>query len=102
MVVPRAGRWGRGSKTLRPDGGLAEAMHLDNRQWAGLALFLGTVEFAMGVTIAEIVYPDYSVSGMYISDLGVGPAGAPIFNGLISVLGLVPVLGVAVVYWGCR
>ena len=29
-------------------------MHLDDRQWAGLSLFLGTVEFAMGLTIAEI------------------------------------------------
>src|SRR5438309_9754441 len=46
----------------------------------------------MGVTIAEIVYPDYSVSGMYISDLGVGTAAAPIFNGSIIVLGLLLVL----------
>ena len=67
-------------------------MHLDDRQWAGLTLSVGTVEFAMGLTIAEIVYPDYSVSGMYISDLGVGTAAAPIFNGSIIILGLLLVL----------
>src|SRR5439155_1397837 len=55
-------------------------------------LSVGTVEFAMGLTIAEIVYPDYSVSGMYISDLGVGTAAAPIFNGSIIILGLLLVL----------
>ena len=67
-------------------------MHLDDRQWAGLTLSVATVEFAMGLTIAEIVYPDYSVSGMYISDLGVGTAAAPIFNGSIIILGLLLVL----------
>ena len=67
-------------------------MHLDDRQWAGLTLSVGTVEFAMGLTIAEIVYPDYSVSGMYISDLGVRTAAAPIFNGSIIILGLLLVL----------
>ena len=77
-------------------------MHLDDRQWAGLALFLGTVEFAMGLTIAEIVYPDYSVSGMYISDLGVGTAAAPIFNGSIIVLGLLLVLCAWFIFRGYR
>src|SRR2546426_12640590 len=77
-------------------------MHLADRQWAGRALFLGTVEFAMGVTIAEIVYPDYSVSGMYISDLGVGTAAAPIFNGPIIVLGLLLVLCAWFIFRGYR
>src|SRR5256712_5276816 len=67
-------------------------MHLDDRQWAGLTLSLGTVEFAMGLTIAEIVYPDSSVSGNYISALGGGTAAAPIFTGSIIILGLLLVL----------
>ncbi len=62
-------------------------MHLDDRQWAGLALFLGTAQFAIGMTIAEAVDPSYSVSTNYISDLGVR-AGAAVFNGSIIVLGL--------------
>jgi hypothetical membrane protein len=67
-------------------------MHLENRQWAGLTLFLGTVQFAMGLTIAEIVYPNYSVASNYISDLGVKTAAAPIFNGSIIILGALLVL----------
>ncbi len=62
-------------------------MHLDDRQWAGLTLFLGTVQFAIGLTIAEIIYPKYSVAANYISDLGVKTAAAPIFDGSIIILG---------------
>ena len=63
------------------------AMRLDHRQWAGLLLFVGIAEFAIGLTVAEAVYPGYSVSQRYISDLGIGVA-SPIFNGAIIVLGL--------------
>jgi hypothetical membrane protein len=62
-------------------------MRVDARQWAGLLLFVGIAEFAIGMTVAEAVYPEYSVSGNTISDLGVGVA-SPIFNGAIIVLGL--------------
>jgi len=62
-------------------------MHLDDRQRAGLFLFAGTTQFAIGLIIAEAVDPTYSVSLNYISDLGVR-AGAPIFNGSIILLGL--------------
>ena len=62
-------------------------MHLDHRQRAGLFLFAGTTQFAIGLIIAEAVDPTYSVSLNYISDLGVR-AGAPIFNGSIILLGL--------------
>jgi len=62
-------------------------MRLDDRQRAGLFLFAGTTQFAIGLIIAEAVDPTYSVSLNYISDLGVR-AGAPIFNGSIILLGL--------------
>jgi len=62
-------------------------MHLDDRQRAGLLLFAGTTQFAIGLIIAEAVDPAYSVSSNYISDLGVR-AGAPIFNGSIILLGI--------------
>lgn len=62
-------------------------MRLDDRQWAGLLLFAGTSEFAIGMTIAEAVYPGYSVSENFISDLGVGPAAA-VFNPSIFIVGL--------------
>ena len=65
------------------------AMRLDDRQWAGLLLFVGIAQFAIiGLTVAESVYPGYSVSINYISDLGVGPA-ALIFDPSIILVGLV-------------
>src|SRR2546422_8345576 len=64
-------------------------MRLDDRQWAGLLLFVGIAQFAIiGLTVAESVYPGYSVSQNYISDLGVGPA-ALIFDPSIILVGLV-------------
>ena len=63
-------------------------MRFDDRQWAGLLLFAGTAQFAIFLTVAEAVYPNYSVSARYISDLGVGTAAAPIFNASIILLGL--------------
>lgn len=64
---------------------------------AGVALFLGVVQFAIFEMIAEFVYPGYSVSAKYISDLGPpcsGGAACPshiswlIFDPSIAVLGL--------------
>ena len=64
-------------------------MRFDDRQWAGLLLFVGIAQFAIiGLTVAESVYPGYSVSQNYISDLGVGPA-ALIFDPSIILVGLV-------------
>ena len=62
-------------------------MRFDDRQWAGLLLFGGIAEFAIGLTIAEAVYPGYSVSRNYISDLGIGVASG-IFNAAIILVGL--------------
>ena len=62
-------------------------MRLEDRQWAGLLLFAGTVQFSIGMILAEAVDKTYSVSTNYISDLGVR-AGAAIFNSSIILLGL--------------
>ena len=62
-------------------------MRLEDRQWAGLFIFAGTTQFAIGMIIAEAVDPPYSVSTNYISDLGVR-AGAVVFNASIVLLGL--------------
>jgi len=63
-------------------------MRFEDRQWAGLLLFAGTAEFAVGLTIAEIVYPNYNMSTNFISDLGVGTGAAIVFNTSIILLGL--------------
>lgn len=59
------------------------------RQWAGTSLFLGCVAFFMGMLLAEVLYPGYSVSHNYISDLGVGPEpSATLFNTSVFLFGL--------------
>lgn len=45
-------------------------MRLTYAAKAGIALFFGVVQFGMFEMIAEFVYPNYSVSANYISDLG--------------------------------
>jgi hypothetical membrane protein len=58
---------------------------------AGTLLFIGSVQFIIAMVIAEAIYPGYSVSSNYISDLGVGPA-AGIFNSSVALLGLTGLL----------
>src|SRR5207244_8028144 len=62
-------------------------MRVEDRQWAGLLLLVGTTQFAIGMIIAEAVDPSHSVSTNYISDLGVR-AGAAVFNTSIILLGI--------------
>ncbi|BAJ51536.1 conserved hypothetical protein [Candidatus Caldarchaeum subterraneum] len=54
---------------------------------AGAVLFIGVAQFLFFLRVAESIYPGYSVSGNYISDLGVGVA-APVFNTSVSFLGV--------------
>jgi hypothetical membrane protein len=72
-------------------------MEFDNRRVAGTILSVGTVQFIMLMIIAEILYPNYSVSDNYISDLGVGPS-AFIFNSSVFLLGLMVVAGAYFLY----
>ncbi|MEK6810614.1 MAG: DUF998 domain-containing protein, partial [Candidatus Thermoplasmatota archaeon] len=73
-------------------------MMLDERKWAGMLIFLAGAQFSVFLVIAEAIYPGYSVSGNFISDLGVGPA-ANVFNGSVILLGL---LAFGAVYVGRR
>ncbi|MDH7606160.1 MAG: DUF998 domain-containing protein [Candidatus Bathyarchaeota archaeon] len=61
-------------------------MKRTNGKVAGVLIFVGAVQFVLGMLVAECLYPGYSVSGNYISDLGVG-ATAPIFNISVFLLG---------------
>ena len=55
----------------------------------GLLLLLGSLELLFMVHLAEILYPGYSVSQNYISDLGVGPEPSrTIFTVAIIVFGI--------------
>jgi hypothetical membrane protein len=55
---------------------------------AGLLLFLGASQFLIFMLIAEVLYGNYSISENTISDLGVGPHSAVIFNASIIILGM--------------
>jgi hypothetical membrane protein len=67
-------------------------MKYENRKIAGSLLFIGAVLCVLGIIIAEALYPGYSTSGNYISDLGVGPSSL-IFNSSLFLLGVLTVGG---------
>ncbi|BDR91916.1 DUF998 domain-containing protein [Vulcanisaeta souniana] len=64
---------------------------------AGLLIFIGVAEFLLLMLTAEALYPGYSVSRNYISDLGVGPT-AVIFNSSIIIMGLLLIIA-AILTW---
>jgi hypothetical membrane protein len=59
---------------------------------AGALFFIAATQFVLGFSIAEALYPGYSVSDNYISDLGVGPSSI-IFNSSAFLLGLLSLIG---------
>lgn len=59
---------------------------MDNGRVAGALIFGGAAQFLLLLVVAESLYPKYSVSANYISDLGVGLT-APIFNTSVFLLG---------------
>ncbi len=67
-------------------------MGYDSRKVAGALVFIGGTQFALGMLVAEVLYPGYSISQNYISDLGAGPS-ASIFNSSVFLLGLMVVAG---------
>ncbi len=58
-----------------------------NGKIAGLLAFVSGVICVLGIIVAEALYPGYSTSENYISDLGVGPS-ALIFNSSLILFGL--------------
>jgi hypothetical membrane protein len=66
-------------------------MSYDHRKVAGALVFVGGSQFVLGMLVAEALYPSYSISQNYISDLGVGPS-ALIFNSSVFLLGLMVVV----------
>jgi hypothetical membrane protein len=60
---------------------------------AGTVFLVAVTQFVLSLVIAEVLYPGYSVSDNYISDLGVGPSSA-VFNSSVFLLGLLLLVGV--------
>lgn len=67
-------------------------MVYSNGKVAGVFFFIATSQFVLGLVIAEALYPGYSISTNYISDLGVGPSSM-VFNVSIFLLGLLSIIG---------
>jgi|WetSurMetagenome_2_1015567.scaffolds.fasta_scaffold63269_2 hypothetical membrane protein len=64
-------------------------MTFNDAKVAGTLLILGGVQFVIALIIAEAIYPGYSISVNYISDLGVwGRPSAIVFNPSILLFGL--------------
>ena len=64
-------------------------MFLVQRRIAGILLLVGSLQFVVCSIVAAAIYPGYSASANYISDLGVwGKPSAAIFNPSIVVCGL--------------
>lgn len=71
------------------------------RHAAGVILFIGAIHFVFGLLIAEFLYPGYSASANYISDLGatcratciIHQPSAYIFNTSISFFGCMALVG---------
>jgi hypothetical membrane protein len=59
---------------------------------AGALFFIAASQFVLGLIVAETLYPGYSVSKNYISDLGVGPSSM-IFNSSVFLTGLLLIIG---------
>lgn len=59
---------------------------------AGVLFFVAVTQFILGLTIAEALYPGYSISDNYVSDLGIGPSSI-VFNSSVFLLGLLLVIG---------
>lgn len=68
-------------------------MRYSNREVAGVLIFIAASQLILGVIVAEALYPGYSISTNYISDLGIGPSST-IFNVSVFLLGLLAIIGV--------
>ncbi len=64
----------------------------DSGKVAGLIFLAAATQFVLGLTIAQALYPGYSVTEKYISDLGVGPSSV-IFNSSVFLLGALSLMG---------
>ena len=67
-------------------------MAYSNSKVAGTLVLIGVTQFVIGMIASEALYPGYSTSRNYISDLGVGPS-ALIFNSSVFLLGLLLLIG---------
>jgi hypothetical membrane protein len=59
---------------------------------AGILFLVAVTQFILCLAIAEALYPGYSLSDNYVSDLGIGPSST-VFNSSVFLLGLLLAIG---------
>jgi len=79
-------------KSLISQAATLQPMTYSREKIAGTLFFIAATQFLLGLTIAEALYPGYSISDQYISDLGIGPS-AITFNTSAFLLGLLILTG---------
>ena len=62
-------------------------MNYSNGKVAGTLIFVAVTQFVLGVIVSEALYPGYSISDNYLSDLGVG-SSSMIFNSSVFLMGV--------------
>ncbi|VVB61958.1 Uncharacterised protein [uncultured archaeon] len=67
-------------------------MNYSNGKVAGVLFIIASSQFILGLIVAEALYPGYSISTNYISDLGIGPSST-VFNVSIFLIGLLSIIG---------
>jgi len=67
-------------------------MDYSNGKVAGALFFVAVTQLVLGLIVSEALYPGYSVSDNYISDLGVGPPSM-IINSSIFLMGVLLIIG---------
>jgi len=67
-------------------------MTYSREKMAGILFFIAATQFILGLSISEALYPNYSMSSNFISDLGIGPSSM-IFNSSVFLLGILLLIG---------
>ena len=70
-----------------------ESVAHPNGRLAGILFLVAGAQFVLGLVVAEALYPGYSVSVNYISDLGIG-SSSWVFNSSVFLFGLLSIIGV--------
>jgi hypothetical membrane protein len=81
------------AKTYERDALTVRGTTLDSRTLAGVAFFALAAQFMTVIMLAAAMVPGYDFRGGAISDLGVAPETALLFNGSLVVVGLLNLVG---------
>jgi len=79
-------------KVLSVQRTVSPGMDYSNGKVAGALIFVAVTQFVLGVIVAEALYPGYSISDNYLSELGTGPSSM-IFNLSVFLRGLLLIIG---------